>query len=49
MRPKIDLNKLRALPSTEDLLHKKYGERGSNQRKEFDAKSFAWYHLSDTL
>ena len=40
----IDQNKLRALPTVEDLLSKKYGEKGSGTRDAFDAKAIAWYY-----
>lgn len=44
MRPKIDMNKLKELPTTEDLISKKYGTKGTVSREEFDAKSRAWYY-----
>ena len=44
MRPKIDMNKLKELPTTEDLISKKYGAKGTVSREEFDAKSRAWYY-----
>lgn len=44
MRPKIDINKLKQLPTAEDLLTKEHGIKGSAARDEFDAKSRAWYY-----
>lgn len=40
----IDQDKLRALPTAEDLLAEKYGEKGSGTRDAFDAKALAWYY-----
>jgi HTH-type transcriptional regulator / antitoxin HipB len=40
----IDQDKLRALPTVEDLLAEKYGEKGSGTRDAFDAKALAWYY-----
>lgn len=44
MRPTIDVEALRKLPTTESLLQEKYGEKGSEQREIFDAKALAWYY-----
>lgn len=44
MRPKIDMNKLKELPTTEDMISKEYGAKGTVSREEFDAKSRAWYY-----
>lgn len=44
MRTKIDIDKLKHLPTTEDMLADKYGVKGSESREEFDAKSRAWYY-----
>ena len=44
MRPKIDINKLKHLPTTEDMLTSEYGAKGTVSREEFDAKSRAWYY-----
>ena len=44
MRPKIDINNLKQLPTTEDMFVKEYGAKGSVSRDEFDAKSRAWYY-----
>ena len=40
----IDQDKLRALPTVEDMLAGKYGEKGSGTRDAFDAKALAWYY-----
>ncbi len=40
----IDQDKLRALPTVEDMLAEKYGEKGSGTRDAFDAKALAWYY-----
>lgn len=44
MRTKIDINKLKHLPTAEDMLSKKYGEKGTESREEFDAKALSWYY-----
>lgn len=44
MRPKIDINKLKHLPTTEDMFVDEYGAKGTVSRDEFDAKSRAWYY-----
>lgn len=44
MRQKIDINKLKHLPTTEDMLTNEYGTKGTVARDEFDAKSRAWYY-----
>lgn len=44
MRPKADIDKLNQLPTTEEMLTKKYGAKGTVTREEFDAKSRAWYY-----
>ena len=44
MRPKIDINKLKHLPTTEDMFVDEYGAKGTTSRDEFDAKSRAWYY-----
>uniref|UniRef100_UPI004056AC21 helix-turn-helix transcriptional regulator n=1 Tax=Alistipes sp. TaxID=1872444 RepID=UPI004056AC21 len=44
MRPTIDIEKLKKLPTVEDMLQKKFGAKGSVTREEFDAKSRAWYY-----
>ena len=44
MRPKIDINKLKHLPTAEDMFAKEYGAKGTASREEFDAKARAWYY-----
>ena len=44
MRSKIDINKLKQLPTTEEMFVKEYGAKGTIARDEFDAKSRAWYY-----
>ena len=44
MRPTIDIEKLKKLPTVEDMLQKEFGAKGSITREEFDAKSRAWYY-----
>ena len=44
MKTIIDNEKLKRLPTVEDLLEKKYGAKDSTTREEFDAKSRAWYY-----
>lgn len=44
MRTKIDMDKLRRLPTMEERFEEEYGAKGTALRKEFDAKSRAWYY-----
>ena len=44
MKNKIKKDKLAKLPTVEELLTAKYGEKGTLSREEFDAKSRAWYY-----
>lgn len=44
MKNKINKDKLAKLPTVEELLTDKYGEKGTLSREEFDAKSRAWYY-----
>ena len=44
MRPKIDINKLKHLPTAEDMFTEEFGAKGTVSREEFDAKSRAWYY-----
>ena len=44
MRPKININTLKHLPTVEDMFTNKYGAKGTASRDEFDAKSRAWYY-----
>ena len=44
MRPKIDINKLKHLPTAEDMFVDEHGAKGTASRDEFDAKSHAWYY-----
>ena len=44
MRPKIDINKLKHLPTAEDMSVEEYGAKGTASREEFDAKARAWYY-----
>ena len=41
---KIDINKIKQLPTTEDMFVDEYGAKGTAMRDEFDAKSRAWYY-----
>ena len=43
-KSKIDINKLKHLPTTEDMFVDEYGAKGTASRDEFDAKSRAWYY-----
>lgn len=40
---KLDMTKLAALPTANEMLDKKYGAEGTESRARFDAKSRAWY------
>ncbi len=44
MKTKIDIDKVKRLPTVEDLFEKEYGKKGAPLRDEFDAKSRAWYY-----
>ena len=44
MRPEIDIDKLSSLPTVNELLDKKYGQKGTSGRESFDAKAKAWYY-----
>ena len=44
MRPTLNTEKLKQLPTTEQILDEKYGEKGSTERETFDAKALAWYY-----
>ncbi len=44
MRPKIDMNKLKHLPTAEEMFEREYGAKGTVSREEFDAKAQAWYY-----
>lgn len=44
MKSKIDIKKIQDLPTVEDMLAERFGEKGSAVRDEFDAKARAWYY-----
>ncbi|MDE5610226.1 MAG: helix-turn-helix domain-containing protein [Bacteroidales bacterium] len=44
MRTNIDIQKLKNLPTAEDLLTQTYGAKGTAGREAFDAKAQAWYY-----
>lgn len=44
MRRKIDIDKLKQLPTMEDMFVEEYGAKGTAMRDDFDAKSRAWYY-----
>ena len=44
MRPTLNTEKLKQLPTTEQILDEKYGGKGSSERETFDAKALAWYY-----
>ena len=46
MRPKIDINTLKHLPTAEDMIVEEYGAKGTASREEFDAKARAVYFWS---
>ena len=39
----LDMTKLAALPTANNMLNKKYGAEGTESRARFDAESKAWY------
>ncbi len=44
MRPTVDIEKLKKLPTMEEMFQEKFGAKGTAAREEFDAKSRAWYY-----
>ncbi|MDE6022011.1 MAG: helix-turn-helix domain-containing protein [Muribaculaceae bacterium] len=40
----LDEDKLAKLPTTNQLLDKKYGHEGTQEREEFNSKAIAWYY-----
>ena len=44
MKAKINSEKLKNLPTFEEVLVEQYGKKGSVSRDEFDAKARAWYY-----
>lgn len=44
MRANIDIQKLKNLPTAEDLLTQTHGAKGTAGREAFDAKAQAWYY-----
>ena len=44
MKANIDIQKLKNLPTAEDLLSQTYGTKGTATREAFDAKAQAWYY-----
>jgi DNA-binding XRE family transcriptional regulator len=44
MRPQIDPEKLKLLPTGEQLLTEFYGPKGSDTRLTFEAEARAWYY-----
>lgn len=40
----ISKDKINRLTNVEDLFSKQYGEQGTQQRNEFEAKAKAWYY-----
>ncbi len=43
-RKKLNLDKIRQLPTANALLDEKYGEKGTETREAFSAKARAWYY-----
>lgn len=41
---RLNEDKLSKLPTTNQLLDEKYGQAGTPEREEFDAKAIAWYY-----
>lgn len=39
----LNMTKLAALPTANEMLDKKYGKEGTKSRTQFDAKSKIWY------
>ncbi len=44
VKVKLNLDKIRQLPTANALLDEKYGEIGTEKRKKFSAKAKAWYY-----
>jgi hypothetical protein len=51
VREELDPEKLVKLHNTNELLDRKYGKRGTQERENFNKKALAWYYeelLGDT-
>lgn len=46
IRPQIDMDKVKHLPTVEEMFEKEHGEKGTVSRDEFDAKARSWYYAS---
>ncbi len=44
MRANIDMQKLKNLPTAQDLITQTYGVKGTARREDFDAKAQEWYY-----
>ena len=44
MRPTVDMEKIKGMPTMEDIFEKEYGEKGSSSRDTFNCESYAWYN-----
>ena len=47
MRPTVDMEKIKGMPTMEDILEKEYGEKRTCSRDTFDRESLAWYNAED--
>ena len=44
MRPTVDMEKIKGMPTMEDVFEKEHGEKGSSLRDTFNSESCAWYN-----
>ena len=47
MRPTVDIEKIKGMPTMEDIFEKEYGEKGTSSRDAFEDESLAWYNAED--
>ena len=47
MRPTVDIEKIKGMPTMEDIFEKEYGEKGTCSRDAFDSESLKWYNAED--
>ena len=40
----LNMEKLKALPTANEMLDEKYGKKGTTSRAEFEARAQAWYY-----
>lgn len=43
-RSKLNMDRIKQLPTVEEMFEEKYGKRGTFEREQFDARARAWYY-----